>query len=319
MKLEGAQEVNTSKSVMIRKKKAADQESRTSETHLSAQPPQRPLLAHVQALLPSLKPVERQIAEYVLDDPERVLSSSISDMRRGSGASVGSIVGFCRLMGAKGFAEFKIALARELAQAGFSSSAKGSGDLANVSQFESVFQFHTQCLKETLQLNPEETVLKASRILEMARKIEFFSIGISYPVALTACSKLRLIGLPASTQSDAHLQIVHATQLSKGDVAFGISCSGRTRETVHCLKIARERKATTLCLTNCMKSPITEFADLALFASPSEIKYFQAPLASRITQLALIDVLFVSIALRRKNRTTTRLQIAGQELLEHRI
>ena len=59
----------------------------------SAAPPQsgsmqRPLLVYLQAILPSLNPTERQIGEYILEDPERVLSSSISDMRRGSGASV---------------------------------------------------------------------------------------------------------------------------------------------------------------------------------------------------------------------------------------
>ena len=41
---------------------------------------QRPLLVYLQAILPSLNPAERQIADYVLEDPERVLSSSISDM-----------------------------------------------------------------------------------------------------------------------------------------------------------------------------------------------------------------------------------------------
>jgi DNA-binding MurR/RpiR family transcriptional regulator len=58
---------------------------------------------------------------------------------------------------------------------------------------------------------------------------------------------------------------------------------------------------------------------MVLYATPSEIKYFQAPLASRITQLALVDALFVSIALRRKNRTLAQLQSAGIKLLEHRI
>ncbi len=76
---------------------------------------------------------------------------------------------------------------------------------------------------------------------------------------------------------------------------------------MQCLQIARENKATTLSVTNCMKSPITEHSDLVLYATPSEIKYFQAPLASRITQLALVDALFVSIAQRRKNKTTTHL------------
>ena len=276
---------------------------------------QRPLLVYLQAVLPSLNPTERQIGEYVLEDPERVLSSSISDMRQGSGASVGSIVGFCRTLGIKGFASFKISLARELAQGGLSGTQKeGTGSL-----YDSVFQFHIQSLRETLQLNSEETLEQASRVIELARRIEFFSIGMSYPVAYTACNKLRLIGIAATTQSDSHLQLIAASQMKKGDVAFGISCSGSTHETVQCLKIARENKATTLSVTNCMKSPIVDQSDLVLYATPSEIKYFQAPLASRITQLALVDALFVSIAQRRKNKTATHLQRAGEKLLEHRL
>jgi DNA-binding MurR/RpiR family transcriptional regulator len=65
-------------------------------------------------------------------------------------------------------------------------------------------------------------------------------------------------------------------------------------------------------------SPITELSDLSLFATPSEIKYFQAPLASRITQLAVIDALFVSLALRHKNKTAALLQKSGEALLERR-
>ncbi len=295
---------------------------RTEANHqvqYSLEAPHRPLLVYLQAMLPSLNPAERLIAEYILRDPERVLSSPIAEIRKGSGASVGSIVGFCRSLGAKGFADFKIALARELAQGGFSGATKTLGDQESISLFENVFQFHARSLKETLQINSEETLTKAARILETARRIELFSIGMSYPVAYTACCKLRLIGLPAGTQYDSHMQVITATQLKKGDVAFGISCSGSTRETVQCLEIAREKKATTLCLTNCMKSPITVLADLALYATPSEIKYFQAPLASRVTQLALVDALFVSIALRRKNNTIRRLQSAGEKLLERRI
>jgi DNA-binding MurR/RpiR family transcriptional regulator len=277
----------------------------------------RPVLIYLQAVLPSLNPVERLIAEYVLNDPERTLSSSIGDVRRGSGASVGSIIGFCRSLGVKGFADFKITLARELSQSGLPGSQKaGQGSNSNL---QNVFEFHIQSLNETLQLNSADDLEKVARTLELARRIEFFSIGLSYPVAYTACAKLKLIGLRASAECDSHLQLVNATQLRRGDVAFGISCSGSTMETVRCLEIARQAKATTLCLTNCMKSSITAQADMVLYATPSEIKYFQAPLASRITQLALVDALFVSIALRRKNRTLAQLRSAGIKLLEHRI
>src|ERR1700737_696243 len=93
---------------------------------MSNEQTRRPLLVYMQGILPSLNPPERLIADYVLQDPERILSSSIAEMRDGSGASVGSIVGFCRSLGLKGFAAFKIALARELAQSGFSGFAPGS-------------------------------------------------------------------------------------------------------------------------------------------------------------------------------------------------
>jgi RpiR family transcriptional regulator, carbohydrate utilization regulator len=277
----------------------------------------RPLLIYLQAILPSLNPVERLIAEYVLQDPERTLSSSIGELRRGSGASVGSIIGFCRSLGVKGFADFKITLARELSQSGLPGSQKAGQEDKSILQ--NVFEFQIQSLKETLQLNSAEEMEKVARTLELARRIEFFSIGMSYPVAYTACNKLKLIGLRAAAECDSHLQLINATQLRKGDVAFGISCSGSTTETVRCMEIARQAKATTLCLTNCMKSPIVAQADMVIYATPSEVKYFQAPLASRITQLALVDALFVSIALRRKNHTLAQLRSAGIKLLELRM
>jgi DNA-binding MurR/RpiR family transcriptional regulator len=254
------------------------------------------------------------IAECVLADPERVVTAPIADIKDRSGASVGSIIGFCQRLGLDGFTGFKIALARELAQSGLSAAAApDQGSL-----FEKVFRFHAQSLEETLRANPSATFERIAHILEKARKIEFFSIGLSYPVAHTAYCKFLLLGLPASAQSDAHMQLITATQMKPGQVAFGISCSGTTRETVQCMEVAKGAGATTICLTNAMKSSITGPSDHCLYATPSEIKYFQAPLASRITQLAVIDALFVSLALKNKNKTAARLQASGEELLKRR-
>jgi RpiR family carbohydrate utilization transcriptional regulator len=280
----------------------------------------RPILVYIKGVLPSLTPTERQIAEYILKDPERILSSSIADLRDGAGSSVGSIVAFCRSLGLQGFAGFKIALAREMTQSAFS----GFGASANAaahrnSVFEEVFQFQVESLSETLQINSQETLRQVALALDRARHIELFSIGISYPIAYLATCKFKLIGLPVATQFDSHMQLIAASQLHKGDVAFGVSCSGSTQETVHCLEVARSRGAKTICLTNSMKSPITTYADLKLFATPSEVKYFQAPLASRITQLAIFDALFVFLARKHKERSSMHLFKAGEELLKQRL
>ena len=276
----------------------------------------RPLLVYMQGVLPSLHRTERMIAEYILADPERAISSSISDIRTGSGASVGAIVGFCRSLGLRGFANFKIELARELAHGGLSGEAAREQEQ---SLLQGVFTFHAKNLMETLQINSEDAFQQAAQLLGKARRIEFFSTGISYGVAYTARCKFKLIGLPASSEFDSHLQIIAATHLRPGDVAIGISCSGSTRETVECLKIAKSKHASTICVTNSMKSPITAYADVALFATPSEVKYFQAPMASRVTQLAVIDALFISLIRKRKDKTAKLLHDSGQELLKRRI
>jgi len=275
----------------------------------------RPVLSYLRGTLESLQPTDRAIANRVLEDPEKIVTSSISEVREACGASVGSIVGFCRRLGLAGFADFKIALARDLAQAGLSARKTQK----NGSLFEKVFKFHSESLLETLQLNPQSLVERVGQVLDKARKIEFYSIGLSYPVAYTAASKFLLIGLPAIAQADSHMQLIGATQLGVGDVAFGISCSGTTRETVQCLEVAKNRGATTICLTNALNSPITVPSDLCLHATPSEIKYFQAPLASRITQLALIDALFVALALKHRNRTAGHLQQSVEELVKRRL
>jgi len=265
--------------------------------------------------LASLNPTDRQIADCVLADPERVVGSSIAAVKDACGVSVGSIVGFCRRLGLTGFAEFKLALARDLAQTGLP-----AGELQpDGSPLEKVFHFHAKSLAETLKVNNEATFERVAQVLEKARRIEIFAVGLSYPVAYTAACKFMLIGLSAAAQFDSHIQLINATQLKAGDVAFGISCSGSTRETVQCLQVAQSKGATTICLTNALKSPITTYSDLALYATPSEIKYFQAPLASRITQLAVIDALFVSLALQHKNRTAAQLQKSGEELLKRRL
>jgi RpiR family transcriptional regulator, carbohydrate utilization regulator len=297
---------------MVRRRKNAGSMAPTHETQLATR---RPLLGYLRGILASLKPTDRLIAECILLDPEMAITASIAEVKQLSGASVGSIVGFCRRLGLKGFADFKIALARDLAQSGL----PAGDNQRNGTLFEKVFHVHAQSLSETLQINPATAFERVARAMQEARRIEFFSIGLSYPVAYTAYCKFVLIGMRASAQVDPHMQLITATQLQAGDLAFGISLAGTTRETVQCLEAAKSKGATTVCLTNAMKSPIANCSDLCLYAAPSEIKYFQAPLASRITQLAIIDALFVWLALRHKNRTAERLQQSAEELLKRRL
>jgi DNA-binding MurR/RpiR family transcriptional regulator len=82
----------------------------------------------------------------------------------------------------------------------------------------------------------------------------------------------------------------------------GISCSGSTHETVRYL-IAREQGHYSVC--NELWVSITKHSDLVLYATPSEIKYFQPLAANHATGIG--DALFVSImASQTNNDISTR-------------
>jgi len=281
--------------------------------------PKVALLPLIQGMLPTLKRAQRRIAEAVLADPEQFVSHSISELAADYGVSPGSIVIFCKSVGLKGFPALKIALARELSEPVLFSGEKRHPQTGLAGVLQDVFERHVESLQQTLKLNPPDSFAAAVNALLKARRIVLFSIGMSYPVAYSIYGRLRFIGVPAFIEFDSHLQLASAAEMRQGEVGFGVAVSGNTLETVECLRLVKERGATTICITNSVGSPLAQAADIPLYAAPSAVKYFQAPLASRVSQLAIADVLLVLIGQRRKRQAFAHLQRAEEVLLKHRL
>jgi DNA-binding MurR/RpiR family transcriptional regulator len=236
-----------------------------------------------------------------------------------AGVSTGAIVQFCKALRLKGLPALKIALARDLAEPVFAFPQEGNDRSGSTDILHRVFQEHLKSLNQTLQLNSVSSLNAAAGALLKARRIVLFSIGLSYPVAYSLYARLRFLGLPAFIEYDSHLQLAAAAEMHRGEVAIGFSLSGSTSETVECLHVSHMRNAKTICITNSVDSPLARAADIKLYAAPSEVKYFQAPLASRVTQLALADALLVIVGLQRKQKALTHLRRAEEHLLNRRI
>ena len=284
-----------------------------------ARNPSAALMPLIQGMLPSLKRAQRRIAEAVLDDPEQFVSHSISELAADYGVSAGSIVIFCKSLGLKGFPALKIAIARELSEPVLLSGTTLHSQDGVPSILEEVFERHVESLRQTFKLNTTESFETAVKYLLKAKHIVLFSIGLSYPIAYSLYGRLRFIGLPAFIEFDTHLQLASAAEIKRGDVALAVSVAGSTRETVECLRLAKDRGATTICITNSIGSPLGEVADIPLYAAPSAVKYFQAPLASRVTQLVLADVLLVLIGQKRRRQVLAHIRGAEEYLLKHRL
>jgi len=277
------------------------------------------LIPLIRGRIPSLKRAQRRIAEEIVRDPEQFIAQSISELAGRCQVSTGSIVHFCKSLGLRGFPHLKVALARGLSEPLFPSSRKMGAESGAGEILEMVFQEHTQALRDTLQLNSAATLEAAVKVLLKARRTFLFSIGLSYPVAYSLYGRMKFMGYPAYIEYDSHLQLARAAEMGPGDAGLAVSVAGNTMETVECLRLAKQRGAKTICITNSIGSPLAEAADIRLYAAPSEVKYFQAPLASRVTQLAVADALLTALGLKRKRQVLTHLRRAEEYLLKHRF
>src|SRR4051794_15232600 len=79
-------------------------------------------VVRVRSLLPSLPPAERRVAQRVIDDPEGVANSTITELAQTCGTSETTVIRFCRAIGFHGYPELRLTLATE---AGRAQSATG--------------------------------------------------------------------------------------------------------------------------------------------------------------------------------------------------
>jgi DNA-binding MurR/RpiR family transcriptional regulator len=255
------------------------------------------VLARLATLARELRETERKIADYVLAHPAEIVHLSITELADVTETSEASVIRFARRLGFPGYAALKINLALELERQGSPlASDLGSGtDVGTIKR--RILQANVDSLNDAAQLLDDEAIARAVEAMTRARRIEVFGVGSSGALAQEAYATFVQHGLAIHAVVDPHLQVISAVHLGPGDVAFGISASGSTRDTVEALECAHEVGATCICLTRYARSPITRIADITLIAPARAATVGGHQLVGRVAQLAVIDVLAAAIAL----------------------
>ncbi len=270
-------------------------------------------LVRLRGMLPSLRPAERRVAQAVLADPMSVAERSISALARQCKTSETTVLRFCRAVGLKGYPELRIALAREATLEG--AEAPGGkplgGDITANDPLEEIVAkigySDSRAVAETTDHLDVAALGKAVDAIVTANRVDVYGVGASGFVAADLHQKLHRIGRITFVWSEGNAALTSAALLRKGDVAIGISHTGSAIETIEALRVAAARGATTVAITNFEPSPITEMAEIVLKTAARETTFRSGAMASRITQLTLIDCLFVGVAQRTYDETVAAL------------
>lgn len=275
-------------------------------------------MVRIRSLYPSMSVVEKKIADYILNHPDEVMFMTVAQLASKIGTAESSIVRFCHNIGFQGYSSLKINLAQNQEKNKKIMLDEISVDNncdSNLSITAKVFSSVIRSLNETLALVSEDVLTKTVDALCSADKIIFLGIGTSAVIAMDTYYRFMRIGLPASAATDPHIMLISASMLGKNSVAFGISHTGRTPETVRALEVAHKQGAHTICLTSYQKSPITQISDISIVTSASENKMMREAITSRIAHITIMDSLYACISLKKYDTVKPKIDMM-HELLE---
>ncbi|MGD2124433.1 MAG: MurR/RpiR family transcriptional regulator [Desulfobacteraceae bacterium] len=271
----------------------------------------------IRNALDSLRNSEKKVAKCVLEDPASTISYSITELAERAGTSEPTVIRFCRKLGLNGYMELRLNLARDLPSAQYIYENVAEKD-SIVQIMDKILNAHKEAINNALNKLSIDALETAAKALTSARRIEFYGLGGSGIVAKDAHHKFFRLGISCIPYDDPHMQVMSSALLSPEDVVVAISHTGSTKDILESVKIAKKSGATVIGILGQEKSPLSKLCDIAISVYSQEAALRLAPMTSRLVQMAIIDVLFVSVAMKKFGETKNRLDKVKRSLVDKR-
>jgi DNA-binding MurR/RpiR family transcriptional regulator len=258
-------------------------------------------LLMISSIYTSLTKAEKKVADVVKSNPEEAVLATVTDLSEQAGVGETSVIRFCRKLGFRGFHEFKLSVAQDLVDRPPSLSnmeIEEEDDVFTVAR--KVTMKHEMLIKNTLDLVNVENLKSAVDKMLAANKIFVYGVGSSGITALDLHYRLMRLGMSVEVHRDSHIISMSAALVGKGDLVFGISTSGSTRDLVDPVRQAKQNGADVICLTSHLRSPIAAYADTVLLVPSKELPMEGGALSTKFTQIHLLNILTTLISMKKE-------------------
>ncbi|MBU7474183.1 MULTISPECIES: MurR/RpiR family transcriptional regulator [Lactiplantibacillus] len=241
------------------------------------------VLTTINGFYPSLTKAEQKIAQYVLVNSEDVEQFSINELAEKAEVAETTIIRFCRKLHFKGYQDFKLNLARDMAaeQVRKEDSAEGSNLIT---------QEYIDYLKKFSQSINQAKLHEAVNLIDHAHQICIFGTGTSGIVGTYLKSRLMRLGISVIFDTDVHLQAINTAILQKDDIVIAISASGNTIDVLQNVELARHFQTKVIAISNYLNSKLSEISDINL-VPPAGSGRDGSELLPVMGQLTVIDLL----------------------------
>ncbi len=260
------------------------------------------ILRKISAQLETMAPADRQIGQFIIDNPDQMLRLSSAALAVETGRSQSSVVKFSQKLGYAGYQELKLAVSEAKAQEWQAPAGMIHGTIEVGDSYLTILQkllgSKMQAMQQTISVNNEADIEKALEALHDARRIHLAGVGASSLVARDFSYKLMKLGRNVLHDSDSHVQMANASTLGPDDLLFALSYSGASIETLRIAELASQRQATVIAVTGLQDNPLSRVADICLHTVGDEDRVRSSAITARDAQLMLTDLLFILLVQR---------------------
>ncbi len=268
------------------------------------------IISVIKRAAPDLRPSERRVADAILADVDFALHAANGELARRAGVSEPTVTRFSRAVGCAGVRELKVKLAQSLVVGRI--YLEEPPQAGNNPGKPTVWQIILEDIHRAINTAERQLVVAdferaAEAIASCAKLVTFGVGGGSTTIAAEAKHRFFRLGIAVTNYSDGQLMRMVAATLEKKDVVLAISATGKPKEIIDAVTIAREYGATIIAVTR-PNSPLAAAADIALGLYVPETPNALKPTASRYAFLAAVDFLAALTAYRSPRETQERMR-----------
>lgn len=246
----------------------------------------------------------KQVARYVLDQPDDLAFETLSLVSQRSGVQPSAVVRFAKSLGFSGANQMQRLIREDLLSRRvdlaygervrqFARARSAADDDAGIlAEHADADTLALANLKEAIS---EETLNRAVDRLEQADTIYVAGARRSFPVASYLAYSFQQIGKKTvfiDGVGGFHAQA--ARTLTSDDLLLAVSYHAYAEETIACARIAAERGAPILAITDSAVSPLATLASEVLLVREAEVRNFR----SLAVSLCLAQSLVIAYAFR---------------------
>lgn len=262
---------------------------------------EKSVLDRILSVYKNLYEAEKKIADYVIDNKEKVIEMTVSELATQSNVSEATIVRFCKKCDLKGFYDLKINIAKDMVKSK-DSTISNKLDSNNIAQsLQNILANKIEELKQTISMMDEKEIKKILDVIKKARLVQFAAVGNTIPVAMDGTYKFNQLGITSVTSTIWETQLAFAYTLTKDDVVIVISNSGASKELVTLLEIANEKHAITISITNHENSPVANNSKYHINTSTREKLFLDEFSFSRVSAMVVIETLYLLLTQDKKD------------------